>query len=245
MIIRLLRLYFIKKNGIAENNKRNLFSLLVFLLILITSAHFGPLSAQQVFDSIARTAVIDILPDSSSLKINGSTNVNSFDCTYTGNIRNDSLLVKLILEDSSTTLRGAHLKLRVKHFDCGKNKMNEDFYDLMKANKSPFIYMDVALFKKDTEPETEHSPLLQSFDAETIFTLAGVTNTYQVDIEAKKQSKRKKKYPTTRIKGNHQLDITDFGLEPPTKFLGLVKVDKKVTISFVIEMKYRLKNPGE
>jgi len=215
----------------------------LFLLLILIMTVAGKLSAQQSLNSHTRTAVIDIVPDSSSLMIKGNTNVNSFDCMFKGNIRNDSLLVELVPADTATTLRGVHLKLRVRHFDCGRSKMNNDFYDLMKADENPYIYMDVARFwEAEKKSHSTDSSFTNTYNAETIFTLAGVTNTYLVDIASRKTALDNSIEISTVLKGSHQLDITDFGLQPPTKFLGLVKVDKIVTIRFIIVMTYYLKS---
>lgn len=224
--------------SISESNTCTNFTLFLLLIWMTVAAR---LSAQHALNSHTRTAVIDIIPDSSSLMINGSTNVNSFDCTFTGNIRNDSLLVELVPGDTATTLRGAHLKLRVRHFDCGRSKMNTDFYDLMKADETPHIYMDVARFWQAKRTRNADSLSSQAYHAETVFTLAGATNQYLVDIGTRQNTANNSEETPTVIKGQHKLDITDFGLEPPSKFLGLVKVDKSVTISFKIVMRYHFK----
>jgi len=183
----------------------------------------GRVDAQQTKHGNTKKLFLKINPDSSSLRIDGTTNVNTFTCRYTGTLNTDKINIKIVPTDSTKRINGAHLKLKVEDFDCGKQKMNEDFHDLLKADKNPFIYLDVAEL---WQVRSDSGGSENRYATKTIFTIAGVTNNYKVDSGYQAGIKSLKAY------GQYELDITEFGLEPPKKFLGLVKVDQNVTIVF-------------
>ncbi|WP_462317848.1 hypothetical protein [Marinilabilia sp.] len=57
--------------------------------------------------------------------------------------------------------------------------------------------------------------------------LAGETQTYKIPGEVYECRKS-----GVHLQGKVNINLKDFGLEPPTKFMGMVKVNKEVFINF-------------
>ena len=184
-------------------------------------------NAQSVPESKIQQVQIQIDADSSELKINGTTNVNTFTCAYRGELPVERFKINVIPSDTSKILRGARLKLKVAAFDCGKTRMNNDFYELLQYEDNPYIYLDVAeIWKNVNEKKSQNGA---DYHTQTIFTIAGNTKKYQVDVVSSNN-------PPVTAGGEHELDITDFGLTPPKKILGMIKVDKMITIKFKLNI---------
>lgn len=183
--------------------------------------------AQSVSNSKIQQVQIQIDADSSELKINGTTNVNTFTCAYQGELPEERLKINVIPSDTSQILRGARLKLKVTAFDCGKKRMSNDLYELLQYQENPYIYLDIAeIWKNVDEKKSQYETVYQT---QTIFTIAGNTEKYQLDVVSSNN------HPVTAT-GEHELNITDFGLTPPKKFLGMIKVDKMITIKFKLNI---------
>jgi len=199
-------------------------------------SHNINLIAQSLSDSAIQEVQVQIDPDSSDLEINGTTNVNSFTCIYKGELPEEHFRINVLPSDTSKILRGARLKLKVTAFDCGKDRMNKDFYDLLKYEQNPHIYLDVAEFWKSKEHANSQNESEPDYHTQTIFTIAGNTEKYLVDVINNQQKSNR----SVTASGKHNLDITDFGLTPPKKFLGMIKVDKIVTIEFKLDLTVEL-----
>ncbi|MEQ9467445.1 MAG: hypothetical protein RLN88_08540 [Ekhidna sp.] len=167
---------------------------------------------------------------SSSITIHGETNVNRFKCEMNQPALNDSIVVKNLWSNQKLEFVGLKLKYRVDQFDCGMQAMNNDFQDLLKAGEEPYLYLQLnSISLHDTNDAFEELDV----DAEVEIFLAGVRK--KVAIEGGKVLNHSSAHMTLR--GEKDLLMTDFGIEPPTKFFGMVKVTDDISIEFEIGMK--------
>lgn len=159
---------------------------------------------------------IKILPES-ELIIAGSTNVNKFDCKFNMNLIRDTREVKYIREDKYLTFQDLVLQFETTGFDCGHKRMNSDFQDLLMCDTYPVI--EIQIDRIETFPG-------EFSKAYITVKLAGKTNKYDLPVKVDQEY----------FIGKFEMNIRDFGLEPPKKALGLIEVDEEIQVLFDLKL---------
>ncbi|GAO31154.1 hypothetical protein JCM15548_13491 [Geofilum rubicundum JCM 15548] len=110
--------------------------------------------------------------------------------------------------------------------------MHQDFIDLIKADDHPYIairfhYNPYELFEKNGQTGT--------IDSEIYITLAGEEKKYAIPGQIHLCQDK-----ALRINGNIKINLNDFHLKPPSKFMGMVKVNNEVFVNFGLKMEQNL-----
>lgn len=164
-----------------------------------------------------KSAKVDIL-STSHIAIQGSTNVNSFTCVYENEIKLSDNVVNYFLEGSQIKLKDTELLLSSNAFDCGNKGMNKDFKSLLNADKYEYIKIKVLSIVPDND----------CIYVTTDIKISGHHQEHKFIVNASDDGS---------FKGTLELNICDFGMEPPTKMLGLVKVNETISIDFDVSFK--------
>lgn len=153
--------------------------------------------------------------DKSFISISGKTNVNSFQ------FRQDIALLDFM--PSPIGKQYVRVAVEVKYFETDNPMMYKDFIELVKAKQFPHIYID--LLRTDFLALQEGKIVEQS--VKFFLTIAGVTKFYNLNSEIAT-------FPNEcfSLKGQRDIALPDFKIEPPVKFLGMVKVQETVHIDF-------------
>ncbi len=175
------------------------------------------------FAQLADAQVRLVVQDESELWIDGSSSINTFTCK--ANIISGFGDV----HDKVSTRTGAdvaEVTVPVGRFDCGNQRMNEDFYHALKAEDYPYIQfqlIDAAPAAKDPVTGTESMHLYVAGH----LSIAGTARTIQVTVQGKQLSNGM--YQAT---GKIPLKMSDFGIDPPTAIFGLIQANDKITVHF-------------
>lgn len=159
------------------------------------------------------------LTDESRLWIEGSSSVNTFTC-----VAAEVDGAGLFREVSDPALVEAELRVPVRRFDCGKDRMNKDLYAALKANDYPEIHFrleDVALEEPAAGAGT------YSLKVTGQLSIAGTERTFELPVQALQAADG-----TYRAAGRLPLLMSDFGIDPPTALLGLIKAHNEITVCF-------------
>ncbi len=163
----------------------------------------------------------------SRLWIQGSSNVNTFDCIaheYNGEAMvKDSSNYNSPEEDQEVSVE---VVIDVEGFDCGKRKMNNDMKDALKADQYPnirFVYK-----KAESSPDLPNNNYIIHGE----LTVAGVTREISFIAEGDVSENGE-----MRVSGNKKIFMTDYGIEPPTGLFGLIKADDELTVHFDLTAK--------
>lgn len=186
----------------------------LLLVMLLFSGAFT--NAQNNFHD----KTITILPES-KLNITGDTNISAFECTFDTGYLKKAQNLRYKGKDSHLKFTDAVLTLNTQGFDCGNDRINKDFHDLIKSEQYPEIFLELSEIKI-TEDELAM--------ATVSITIAGITKEYHLPVEIRKGD-------ISVYKGNLELDINDFGLEPPKKLFGMIKVKDEIQINFDLVVK--------
>lgn len=168
-------------------------------------------------DPPANNTVVHIAAES-SLKISGTTNINTFSCDFNTKKMMDPILVHYQKIDSKYIFHKADLVLDNQGFDCGSRGINRDFHSLLKSDQYPYILLKLREIEVGT---TVSSDLKATVDIE----IAGLTNSYKIPIKFDQRE-------AMCILGELKLNLDDFKLKAPKKVLGLITVHETITINF-------------
>jgi hypothetical protein len=191
----------------------------VILLFFISSAFLA-----SDADLVHRLIVLP----ASKLSIDGKTNVNSFTCAIAQYAGTDTL----VLHEGGKNTRPVFVKgsvgLDASTFDCGMAIMTSDFRKTINSNKYPAIVIDFISFERTPSYEQKE----ENFKGILKISLAGVTRLFEVDcfIETKPNG-------LIHLKGGRNFTFTDFGLKPPSRMMGTVKVKEDLTVRFHLVLK--------
>jgi hypothetical protein len=169
-----------------------------------------------------REARIWVVPGSQVL-ISGTSNVNKFTCSY--EVPGLEVPVHMVYRESLDEIhfKNANLQLESDCFDCGGKAINKDFKELLQTEKHPWIKLRLIY----VDPP---SPELKKVGVGMEITIAGISRTYVTELDSDQRG-------DIFVEGTLALKLTDFGLEPPKKVLGLIKVDDEV----LVDLKLRLR----
>jgi len=160
----------------------------------------------------------DRIPDNCEnyISVQGSSNINKFE------FHNEQIKLKNKSNDSKTADYVENIYVPVDKFSTSNKMMLKDFLKLVKADECPYIKIEVLL----KSPENKGDILTGDSLASKI-SIAGNTQEYFIPCEYIYCDSSK-----VLIKGVLKIKLTDFGLEPPKKVLGAIKVNDEVFITF-------------
>jgi hypothetical protein len=169
-----------------------------------------------------------VLPQS-KLSIDGKTNVNSFTCAIAKYTGTDTL----VLHEGGKNVRPVFVKgsvgLDASSFDCGMAIMTSDFRKTIKSDVYPAIVIDFISFER-TPSYTKEG--VDKFKGILKISLAGVTKLFEVDCSIDTQPSG-----LIHLKGGRNFTFADFGLKPPTRMMGAVKVQEDLNVKFHLVLK--------
>jgi polyisoprenoid-binding protein YceI len=152
---------------------------------------------------------------SSEVKVTGTSTLHDWESisnTITGTIVIDQ-------KEGQDAIQDLSLNIPVKSIKSGKGKMDELTYEAFDEPNHPSIKFKLQSIGETTDGETIANGEL---------TMAGTTKKVSVKGKAQVESDR------VIISGSHPIDMTEFGITPPTAMLGSIKVGKDVVIEFNI-----------
>lgn len=168
-----------------------------------------------------RTFYLTIQP-SSSLSVNGKTNVSKYTCTIARYTGSDTLVMKGERGKGVIFTKGA-VKLTATEFDCNMNVITKDFQKTINAEEFPHIVINFISFGQEpTFQATE-----EKFKGKITLSLAGKSKPVDLRCAIKKDEKG-----DFHLTGHKDFTFSDFELKPPSKMLGAVKVQEKITVNF-------------
>lgn len=157
---------------------------------------------------------------SSDVTVYGSTNVNNFKFQYTENITLDKP-VRVKRNEGTLRLSGGIIDLKVRAFDSGNGIMNKDFRKMLQEEDNPFIQVELAALL----PQWLPNAAWREGKAEINVTINQVTKKYVVRCKVENPE-------SLLIFGKQKISLTDYGLTPPVRMMGMVKVSEWVDLDF-------------
>lgn len=172
----------------------------------------------------------DILP-SSSIKIHGSSNVNTFGCEVVGGIRSQA--IESQANPSSKTNMKASMKglvkVQVDQFDCHHKLITNDLRKTLRSDEYPDLTIHFLELERLPDVDSE----VDFLSGKVLIILAGQQRQFYLRFEFNK---------TTNgylLKGSRAFTFSDFDLSPPSKVGGLIKVKDHFDVGFTLVLQNR------
>lgn len=156
----------------------------------------------------------------SFLYIKGTSNINTFTCVYDAATLSRKVPVRFTQENSTLHFRNVHMQLKNTGFNCGNRGINNDFHELLQTHKYPNIHFELLRIVK----------YRNSIDAFVVLEIAGIKKQYKVPVKTNGE--------LAPLEGVLCLNITDFGLTPPRKMMGMIVVREDIEIVFGFDLQY-------
>lgn len=121
-------------------------------------------------------------------------------------------------------LQGFELQIPVNTFTSDKDGLTKQMFKAMKADKHPVVTFKLSGYT--VEPAAAGVTVKPT----GTLTVAGVEKPIDFVLDVKEQA------GALHIRGTRDLLMTDFGIKPPTMFMGMLKTDDKVTIKFELQL---------
>lgn len=175
-----------------------------------------------------------MIEQGSHLSIQGTTNVNTFECFSRQAFGQQALAVQLDQRTNTVTFERAVLNVRVKELACDNSKIDADLCDALKADDFPHIVIELhdAHFPKGNVGDDWTDIIISA-------TLKITDQKRKIELKAKGKILADGRYKFMAAKA---LKMTDFGVEPPTALFGLIKVNDEITINFNLTTRVTLAN---
>lgn len=162
----------------------------------------------------------------SSIRIQGSTNVNSFGCDIVGYYQSDTIFCSEENASNKPVTLNGNLQVNVLEFDCHNKMLTGDLRKTLKASEYPTLTIRFL--------SLERAPIIQNnkdyLRGWVEITLAGNSKRFEVNYSFVKNGS------TIQLNGNRCFSFADFKLTPPNKMLGLIKVKDKFNVDFNLSL---------
>src|SRR6185369_15606537 len=177
------------------------------------------------FDYRNDSAIIHrlVIQPTSSVTINGKTNVNSFQCAINKYTGNDTLILRQVKPGVKPVFTQGAVSLAATTFDCGMKVMTKDFLKTINASQYPNIIIEFVSFEK----LPRYQPKEERFQTNMKISLASVGRNFDLTCSITKDEAG-----YVHLKGGKDSNFSDFGLKPPSRMAGAVKVKEKLEVNF-------------
>jgi hypothetical protein len=166
-----------------------------------------------------------LISETSSLSVNGSTNVNKFSCDIARCDQTDTLTVWK--SEKGIVLTGS-INPAVLSFDCHKAMMTHDLRKTLEAKKYPRLH--IQFLSLSALPELTDKPATITGQVE--IEIAGVKKLYDVAYHISIDNDN-----VINLLGSREVNFSDFKLLPPHKLGGIIKTKDQLTVAFHLKMK--------
>jgi polyisoprenoid-binding protein YceI len=121
-------------------------------------------------------------------------------------------------------LQNFELQIPVNTFTSDKDGLTKQMFKAMKADKHPTITFKLNAY---TVEPAANGVIVKPTGT---LTVAGVEKPIDIVLDVTEQA------GALHVRGTRDLLMTEFGIKPPTMFMGMLKTDDKVTIKFELQL---------
>jgi hypothetical protein len=206
-----------------------------FGILIISAMPVQPVYAQNDQES-APVLFEEIMPfvitTGSSIWLEGSASVVNFECR----VRELRTVGGLVGMDTLAAVPRPHgnihleVHIPIDKMDCGRSGINRDMKNTLDAARFPYIiyHLERNIMRGYFQDNEHHV-----FDINTWgkLQISGQERMEEIPIKGTFLGPWR-----FRIEGAHRVNMRDFGIEPPTPMMGLIKVDEMLTVHFDVTL---------
>jgi polyisoprenoid-binding protein YceI len=185
---------------------------ILFVILLILFSYDIKAQQQTVFSEASGTII----------NLEGTSTLHGWDMESTDTEISASFHME---EGEIQDLNSLSFKLPVRSLTSGRSNLDRNAYDAVKANQYPDI-----LFTMNDAEVTAIEQETYRVDIQGMLTIAGVTNEANLEATCSQNGEN------LVCAGDKEINMTDFGIEPPTFMLGTMRVGEIVNINFTVNL---------
>ncbi len=163
----------------------------------------------------------------SSLAVNGSTNINTFQCEITNYSLPDTLACSRVAARGQVLPMNGRVKLDIQSFDCHNKMMTNDLRKTLKAKTYP--HLSIRFISINSFPDFKNPTRITGV---VDIDLAGVTKRFDINYLFTVGSGQ-----LLHLKGDRVINFSDFNLTPPSKLGGIIKAKDELSVEFKLNLK--------
>lgn len=169
------------------------------------------------------TIRMSILP-SSHLELEGTSTLHNFKCTTT------TIRGEIEMDQRMSSFASAEVAIPAKSIHSESASMNDKMYDAMNAKEYP--EMRFSLLPSDSTTQAQSSQRDSLVTLRGRLFIAGKEQTIELRV-----SINRNRDGILKVDGTKRLLMTDYGIDPPTFMLGVLKTGNEVTVEFHLDLK--------
>ena len=166
------------------------------------------------------------IEDHSTLSLSGKTNVNTFDCNCTDKFPASILEAEFNETTGSLHFKNTSIQIKATALNCKKYLMTKDMHKALKADKFPFITVELLEATAMHTEKTLEPGRFYPYTANTSISIAGITKPQKLIVRVQRLSDHLIKFSACK-----DISMKDYEIKPKTP-LNVVKIDDKVSINF-------------
>lgn len=163
-----------------------------------------------------------------SLRVDGSTNINSFSCIIPEYAEPDTLICYKSLGKDPVVPMSGRLSLMIFYFDCHNAMMTNDLRKTLKAKEFPKLNINFLSLNKFPELKSTQENISGLANIE----LAGITKKFEVSFKFSMDEQK-----IIHLIGTRSINFSDFNLTPPRKLGGMIQAKDKLNVEFYLNLK--------
>jgi polyisoprenoid-binding protein YceI len=165
-------------------------------------------------------------PSQDQVWFTGSSNIRTFTCSA----KQVNVSAEAALEDFARTkkdglpaVKNAALEVPVRSLDCGIGLQNSHLFETLGATVNPSITFVLGNYVVSRDREVRMNGALR---------IAGVERNVSLHGRVVRAENGQ-----LMLTGDREIDVRDFGVQPPRRFLGLLRVRREVTVHFLVTVR--------
>ena len=167
-----------------------------------------------------------VINKGSSLKVDGSTNINNFSCEIINYSQPDTITAARS-NNQQINLSG-NIKLDVNNFNCHNPVMTADLRKTLKVKLYPKVMIYFISMSRYPDAVTRHDVTKGS----VVIVLAGVSRRFDVDYKVAAADKN-----SITLVGSRKVNFSDFEITPPRKLGGMIQTNNELSVVFTLQIK--------
>ena len=168
-----------------------------------------------------------VISETSSLCVNGSTNVNKFACEILAYGQTDTLTITRGKNDRDVALSGS-IGLHVQSFDCHNSIMTRDLRKTLKEKQFPVL--SITFLSLNKIPDLTQQP--EAITGIVTIEIAGTRKRFEVKYQIYADAQK-----VVHLVGSRDINFTEFNLIPPRKLGGIIQTKDALSVVFHLKMK--------
>jgi polyisoprenoid-binding protein YceI len=170
------------------------------------------------------------IEEGSRLFIEGTSNINSFECLCNDRFNPKNVRVSVDDDRKAIVFTGTTLALKTAALDCDNSKINRDLCTALKADEFPTI--NIVLHEASVHGASVNERDWTDIKATATLTITDQSRKVSLAVKGRKLSGDRFRFVSIK-----DIQMTDFGIQPPTALFGLIKVHDHIKINFDLIVK--------